>query len=86
MTNGVCDDCGKTIQVGEWPFGCEDRGHTLYIKLAFIGKGRTKDYAPPTPLNPIKEPSITRDWMNLDGSTRPMEKGEWNKSFVGVDA
>jgi hypothetical protein len=86
MTNGVCDDCKHEIQMGEWPFDCAGRGHILYIRLAILGRGRTKEYDPPMPLSPIKGPQITRDWLNPDGTTRPMASDEYNKNFVGVDA
>lgn len=86
MTDGLCDDCGKRVQIGEWPFDCDNHGHALLIRLAILPSGRTKEYAPPTPINPMPGNHITRDWMNPDGSTRPMAPDEWNKNYVGEDA
>lgn len=78
VVDGVCSDCGHTIQVGEWPFACGGHGdHILYMRLSFMPSGRTVDYAPPTPISPIKEPQMTRTWLNPDGSTREMHPREW---------
>lgn len=77
MTNGICDDCFREIQIGEWPYDCAGKGHILYIRLAFQPQGRTVDYAPPMPINPVKEPKVDRQWMNPDGTTRPMKQDEW---------
>lgn len=89
MTNGVCDDCKHEIRIGEWPYDCgsdNPSSHILYIKLMFQPSGRTTEYAPPTSMSPMKGPQITRDWMNADGSTRPMKENEWNKEYVGKEA
>lgn len=82
VTAGVCDDCGILIPVGTWPFRCNGQGHLVMQKLAYFGGGMTVDYAPPMPINPIKEPVITRDWCNPDGTMREMKKDEWVKREV----
>ncbi len=89
MTKGVCDDCGHEIRIGEWPYDCgstDPKSHILMMRLGFQPSGRTVDYAPPTPISPFKGPQLTRDWMEPDGTTRPMKDGEYSKSFVGRDA
>ena len=87
MTDGICNDCGKKVVAGMWPFDCGGHGdHIMYVRLAVLGKGRTREFAPPMPLNPIDGPQITRDWMNADGTTRPMAPDEYNKNFIGHDA
>ena len=82
VVNGVCPDCIHEIQVGEWPFACAGKGHILYMRLSFIPSGREKEYAPPMPISPIKEPQMTRTWLNPDGSTREMHPSEWCKTNV----
>lgn len=80
--DSTCGDCGEVTQIGMWPFACAGRGHIMYQRLAVRGSGIQKDYAPPLPINPISEPVITRDWMNADGSLRPMKPDEWEKNHV----
>jgi len=77
MTNGMCDDCGRVIGIGEWPYDCGHKGHTLLSKLAFMPSGRTTDYAPPMPINPMDKPVVTRDWINPDGTVRAQKPDEW---------
>lgn len=80
--DGSCPDCGHTPQIGEWPYPCAGRDHILYVRLAIFGSGRTPDYAPPMPFNPITEPVVTRDWINPDGTVRPQSPGETPKEHV----
>jgi hypothetical protein len=86
MTDGRCDDCGKIVQIGEWPFDCNNLGHGHLIRLAVLGKNRQREQGPPMPFNPMPGPVITRDWMDSGGNVRPMPKEEWNRNFIGEDA
>ncbi len=82
----ICRDCQHDIQIGEWPFDCANKGHTLYVRLAVLGKGLTREYAPPMPINPMKGPTVDRMWLNPDGTTREMKRDEWvGRHVPGID-
>lgn len=82
VTKGVCDDCKLEIPVGAWPFRCSGAGHAIYQRMAIFGQGMQPDYAPPTPISPIKTPVVDRQWCNPDGTMREMKKDEWLKKEV----
>lgn len=44
--------------------------------------GPIVNHYPPPSYQPFTEPVVTRDWLNPDGTTRPMKKDEWIKSNV----
>ncbi len=80
--DGSCPDCGHKPIIGEWPFPCDGRDHRILGGLAFFPKGVTREYASPLPINPFERPQVSRDWLNPDGTTRPMVDGEWEKAHL----
>lgn len=91
-----CEGCNRTIeQLGKMSDpeilrfeGCTSSPcHLQRVFSVCAFKMGVKEYEPPTPFNPMSKPSITRDWMNPDGTTRPMSQAEIDASpFVGYDA
>ena len=75
----TCPNCHREILPGMWPFPCfkyTHGDHVVPMRMAFGGT-TTVEYAPPMPISPIKEPVMTRTWLNRDGTTREMKPDEW---------
>ena len=89
-----CDTCNDTFETVQ-RMGATRALHTdcgeytsqklvsLPARAQFPGP---QDFAPPMPFQPFTEPQVTRDWMEKDGTIRPMKKDEWTRGNVpGLD-
>lgn len=47
--------------------------------------GGQKEFDPPMPHTPMGE-TITRDWMEPDGTIKPLKPGEYSGQYVGREA
>lgn len=93
-----CSTCSRTMeqfqrmsdpqleQLEGCTFGLPCELRKLFSVCSLRTKGIAKEYDPPTAKSPMSGPSITRDWMEKDGTTRPMKQDEINRSYVGKDA
>lgn len=91
-----CEGCKRTIeQLGKMSDpeilafnGCVNAPCELKRMFSVCAfKMAQAEYEPPPHYNPMQAPTITRDWMEPDGTLRAMSQEEIARSsFIGHDA
>lgn len=84
-----CDPCNEIFEVVQRFDSCSAKcicGEITREKLMSLPSlhriSSPGDFAAPAPFQPFTEPVVTRDWLNPDGTTRPMKRDEWTRGNV----